>query len=158
MKEVVIVGAARTPIGSFGGSLSKLNAIDLGVVAAKSTIERAGLNPEIIDEVIVGNILQAGLGQNPARQVAIKSGLKYETPAMTINKLCGSGLRAVSMAAQIIMLGDADVILAGGIESMSNAPYLFKNARWGQRMGNGEVIDTMIKDGLMMLLMIIIWV
>lgn len=148
MREVVIVSAQRTPIGSFGGSLSKLSAIDLGVYAAKATIEKANINPEIIDEVIVGNILQAGLGQNPARQVALKAGLKEETPAMTINKVCGSGLRAVSMAAQFIMLGDCDVVLAGGIESMSNAPYLLDKARWGQRMGNGQIIDTMINDGL----------
>lgn len=148
MREVVIVGAVRTPIGNFGGSLSKVSAIDLGVTAAKGAIERSGINPEIIDEVIVGNILSGGLGQNPARQIAIKSGLNVETSALTINKVCGSGLRAVSMAAQFIMLGDADVILAGGTESMSNAPYLLQKARWGQRMGNGELIDTMINDGL----------
>lgn len=148
MREVVIVGAGRTPIGSFGGSLSKLSAIDLGVIAANGVIEKAGIDKNIIDEVILGNILQAGLGQNPARQIAIKSGLNENTPAMTINKVCGSGLRAVSMAAQFIMLGDADCILAGGTESMSNAPYVMSNARWGQRMGNGEIVDTMIKDGL----------
>lgn len=148
MREVVIVGAGRTPIGSFGGSLSKLSAIDLGVIAANGVIEKAGIDKNIIDEVILGNILQAGLGQNPARQIAIKSGLNENTPAMTINKVCGSGLRAVSMAAQFIMLGDADCILAGGTESMSNAPYVMSNARWGQRMGNGEMVDTMIKDGL----------
>lgn len=149
MRDVVIVSAARTPVGSFGGSLSKLSAIDLGTVAAKGAIERAGIKPEIIDDVLIGNILSAGLGQNPARQVAINSGIPETTPAMTINKLCGSGLRTVSMAAQFIMLGDADVILAGGIESMSNAPYLLPKARWGQRMGNGELIDSMINDGLM---------
>lgn len=148
MRDVVIVSAARTPVGSFGGSLSKLSAIDLGIVAAKGAIERAGIKPEIIDDVLIGNILSAGLGQNPARQVAINSGIPETTPAMTINKLCGSGLRTVSMAAQFIMLGDADVILAGGIESMSNAPYLLPKARWGQRMGHGELIDSMINDGL----------
>jgi len=148
VREVVIVGAGRTPIGSFGGSLSKLSAIELGVIAANGVIEKAGIDKNIIDEVILGNILQAGLGQNPARQIAIKSGLNENTPAMTINKVCGSGLRAVSMAAQFIMLGDADCILAGGAESMSNAPYVMSNARWGQRMGNGEIVDTMIKDGL----------
>lgn len=148
MREVVIVGAARTPIGSFGGSLSKLSAIDLGVVAAKEAIKRAGIKEDMIDEVIVGNILSAGLGQNPARQVALGAGLKETTPAMTINKVCGSGLRAVSMAAQFIMLGDADVILAGGTESMSNAPYLIPRVRWGLKMGHGELIDTMIHDGL----------
>ncbi|WP_069650643.1 acetyl-CoA C-acetyltransferase [Caloranaerobacter ferrireducens] len=148
MREVVIVGAARTPIGSFGGSLSKLSAIDLGVVAAKEAIKRAGIKEEMIDEVIVGNILSAGLGQNPARQIALGAGLKETTPALTINKVCGSGLRAVSMAAQFIMLGDADVILAGGTESMSNAPYLVPRVRWGLKMGHGELIDTMIHDGL----------
>jgi acetyl-CoA C-acetyltransferase len=149
MKEVVIVGAVRTPIGSFGGSLSKLSAVDLGVVAAKEAIKRAGIKPEDIDEVLIGNILSAGLGQNPARQVAIGAGIPETTPAITINKLCGSGLRTVSMAAQFIMLGDADVVLAGGIESMSNAPYLLPKARWGHRMGHGEILDTMISDGLM---------
>ncbi|MDK2918411.1 MAG: hypothetical protein PWQ37_1144 [Candidatus Petromonas sp.] len=149
MREVAIVGAARTPIGSFGGSLSKLSAVDLGVVAAKEAIKRTGIKPEDIDEVLIGNILSAGLGQNPARQVAIGAGIPETTPAITINKLCGSGLRTVSMAAQFIMLGDADVVLAGGIESMSNAPYLLPKARWGHRMGHGEILDTMISDGLM---------
>ncbi|WP_427339324.1 acetyl-CoA C-acetyltransferase [Caloranaerobacter sp. DY30410] len=148
MREVVIVGAARTPIGSFGGSLSKLSAVDLGVVAAKEAIKRAGIKEDMIDEVIVGNILSAGLGQNPARQIALGAGLPETTPAMTINKVCGSGLRAVSMAAQFIMLGDADVILAGGTESMSNAPYLVPRVRWGLKMGHAELIDTMIHDGL----------
>lgn len=148
MREVVIVGAARTPIGSFGGSLSSLSAIDLGVIAAKEAMNRAGIKPEMIDEVLIGNILAAGLGQNPARQVAINAGIPETTPAMTINKLCGSGLRTVSMAAQFIMLGDADTVLAGGIESMSNAPYVLPNSRWGQKMGHGEIVDSMIKDGL----------
>ncbi|SCX86628.1 acetyl-CoA C-acetyltransferase [Alkaliphilus peptidifermentans] len=148
MREVVIVGAARTPIGNFGGSLSSLTAVDLGVVAAKAAINRAGITPDMIDEVLVGNILSVGLGQNPARQVAIGSEIPETVPAMTINKLCGSGLRAISMAAQFIMLGDADVVLAGGIESMSNAPYTIPKARWGHKMGNGEIIDTMILDGL----------
>lgn len=148
MREVVIVGAARTPIGNFGGSLSSLTAVDLGVIVAKEAIKRAGISADIIDEVLIGNILSAGQGQNPARQVAIKAGMPETTPAITINKLCGSGLRAVSMAAQFIMLGDADVVLAGGIESMSNAPYLVENARWGQRMGDGKITDTMIRDGL----------
>ncbi len=148
MREVVIVGAARTPIGNFGGGLSSLTAVDLGVIAAKEAIKRAGISADIIDEVLIGNILSAGQGQNSARQVAIKAGMPETTPAITINKLCGSGLRAVSMAAQFIMLGDADVVLAGGIESMSNAPYLVENARWGQRMGDGKITDTMIRDGL----------
>ncbi len=148
MREVVIVSAARTPIGSFGGSLVGANAVDLGVTAAKEAIKRAQIAPELIDDVIVGNILSAGLGQNPARQVAIYSGLPETVTAMTINKLCGSGLRAVSMAAQFIMLGDADVILAGGTESMSNAPYLLPKARYGYRMGDGNIVDSMIHDGL----------
>ncbi len=148
MREVVIVGAARTPIGSFGGALASLSAIDLGTIAAKEAIKRAGIKPEDIDEVLIGNVLSAGLGQNPARQIAIGSGIPDTTPATTINKLCGSGLRSVSMAAQFIMLGDADVILAGGTESMSNAPYLMPGARWGQRMGDGKIVDYMIHDGL----------
>lgn len=149
MRDVVIVGAVRTPVGSFGGSLSKLSAIDLGVVAAKEAIKRAGIKPELVDEVLIGNILSAGLGQNPARQVAMGAGIPETAPAITINKLCGSGLRTVSMAAQFIMLGDADVVLAGGVESMSNAPYVMNKARWGHRMGHGELLDTMINDGLM---------
>ncbi len=148
MREVVIVGAARTPIGSYGGSLSKLSAVDLGVVAAKEAIKRAGISPEMIDDVLIGNVLSGGLGQNPARQVAIHSEIPETTPAMTINKVCGSGLRTISMAAQFIMLGDADIILAGGIESMSSTPYLIPKARWGHRMGNGQLIDMMINDGL----------
>lgn len=148
MRDVVIVGAVRTPIGSFNGSLAKLSAIDLGVVAAKAAIERAGIEPDVIDEVLIGNILSAGLGQNPARQIAIGAGIPTTTPAITINKLCGSGLRTVSMAAQFIMLGDADVVLAGGVESMSNAPYLLPKARWGYRMGDGQLVDSMICDGL----------
>ncbi|GKX29434.1 acetyl-CoA acetyltransferase [Vallitalea longa] len=148
MREVVIVGAARTPIGKFGGGLTKLSAVELGVVAAKAAIERSGVKAELIDEVLIGNVLTAGLGQNTARQIAIGSGIPETTPAITINKVCGSGLRTVSMAAQFIMLGDADIVLAGGAESMSNAPYLINKARWGQRMGNGELVDSMINDGL----------
>jgi acetyl-CoA C-acetyltransferase len=149
MKEVVIISAARTPIGNYGGTLAPFSAIDLGTFAALEAIKRAGIAPSDIDEAIVGNILSAGLGQNIARQIAIKSRLPETSPAMTINKLCGSGLRTVSMAAQFIMLGDADAILAGGTESMSNAPYLLPKARFGYRMGNGELVDSMISDGLM---------
>jgi acetyl-CoA C-acetyltransferase len=149
MKEVVIISAARTPIGNYGGTLAPFSAIDLGTFAALEAIKRAGIAPSDIDEAIVGNILSAGLGQNIARQIAIKSGLPETSPAMTINKLCGSGLRTVSMAAQFIMLGDADAILAGGTESMSNTPYLLPKARFGYRMGNGELVDSMISDGLM---------
>jgi len=148
MKEVVIVSAVRTPIGNFGGSLSSFSAVDLGVIAAKEAIKRAGIIPAEINETILGNILSAGLGQNISRQISIKAGVPETSPAMTINKLCGSGLRSVSMAAQFIMLGDADVILAGGTESMTNTPYILKNARYGYRMGNGQIIDTMINDGL----------
>jgi len=148
MKEVVIVSAARTAIGNFNGSLSGFSAVELGAIAAREAIVRAGINPNEINEAIVGNILSAGLGQNVARQVAIKAGVPETSPAMTINKLCGSGLRAVSLAAQFIMLDDADVILAGGTESMTNAPYLLDKARNGYRMGNGQIIDSMIYDGL----------
>ncbi|MCB2308504.1 acetyl-CoA C-acetyltransferase [Clostridium estertheticum] len=148
MKEVVIVGAARTAIGSFGGGLSKVSAVEMGTVAAKEAIKRSGVKAELIEEAIIGNVIQAGLGQNVARQIAIKAGLDISSSALTINKVCGSGLRAVSLAAQIIMCGDAEVVLAGGTESMSNAPYALPNNRWGARMGDGKVVDTMIKDSL----------
>ncbi|RLD64182.1 MAG: acetyl-CoA C-acyltransferase [Bacteroidetes bacterium] len=148
MKDVVIISAARTAIGNFGGSLSGFSPVDLGVFAAKEAIKRAGINPAEIDEAIIGNVLSSGDGQNVARQISIKSGMPETSPAMTINKLCGSGLRAVSMAAQFIMLGDADIVLAGGSESMSNAPFLLKKARFGYRMGNNEIVDSMINDGL----------
>ncbi|PKP11044.1 MAG: acetyl-CoA C-acyltransferase [Bacteroidetes bacterium HGW-Bacteroidetes-4] len=148
MKEVVIVSAARTAIGNFSGGLSGLSAVELGTIAAKEAIARAGINPTEINEAIIGNILSAGLGQNIARQISIKAGLPETSQAITINKLCGSGLRAVSMAAQFIMLGDADAILAGGTESMSNAPYLLDKARNGFRMGHGQITDSMILDGL----------
>ncbi len=148
MKEIVIVSAVRTPIGNFGGALSTVSATDLGIIAAKEAIKRAGINPAEISESIIGNILSAGLGQNVGRQIAIKAGIPDTSPAMTINKLCGSGLRAVSMAAQFIQLGDADVVLAGGTESMSNAPYLLMQGRNGFRMGHGQVMDSMILDGL----------
>ncbi|WP_291571826.1 acetyl-CoA C-acetyltransferase [Clostridium sp. UBA4548] len=148
MREVVIVSAARTALGAFGGSLSKLSAVELGTIAAKEAIKRAGINPEIIEEAVIGNVLGAGLGQNVARQVAIHAGLSEASSAMTINKVCGSGLRAVSLAAQMIKSGDADVVLAGGTESMSNAPYIVPSNRWGQRMGDASLVDIMIKDGL----------
>jgi acetyl-CoA C-acetyltransferase len=148
MREVVIVGAARTAIGSFGGTLSKLSAVELGTIAAKEAIKRAGIKAAIVEEVIIGNVLSAGLGQNVARQISIHAGISEEASALTINKVCGSGLIAVSMAAQFIMTGDAEVVLAGGTESMSNAPYVLPSNRWGQRMGDGAVVDTMIKDGL----------
>ena len=148
MKNVVIVSAARTPVGSFGGAFKGVSAVDLGVTAAKEAIKRAGIKAEDIDEAIIGNVLQAGLGQNVARQVILHAGLPQTTPAMTINKVCGSGLRAVSLAAQIIKAGDADIVLAGGTESMSSAPFILKDARWGARMGDKKLVDEMIKDGL----------
>ncbi|WP_411169947.1 acetyl-CoA C-acetyltransferase [Clostridium sp. MB05] len=148
MRDVVILSAVRTPVGSFGGSLSKFTAVDLGVIAAKEAIERAGIKPEDINEVLIGNVLSSGLGQNVSRQIAVKAGVPVEVPSMTLNKLCGSGLRAITLAAQEIMLGDADVILCGGTESMSNAPYILNSARFGQRMGDGRLIDSMIEDGL----------
>lgn len=149
MREVVIVGAARTAIGSFGGALASLSAIDLGVIAAKEALKRSGVSPDLVDDVLIGNILSAGAGQNPARQVAIKAGIPETATATTINMLCGSGLRTVSMGAQFIALGDADVIVAGGMESMSNAPYVLNNGRFGLRMGDGKLVDTMVHDGLM---------
>lgn len=148
MRDVVIVSAVRTPIGSFGGSLSKFTAVDLGVFAAKEAIKRAKINPEEINEVLIGNVLGSGLGQNIARQISVKSGIPVEVPSMTLNKLCGSGLRSITLAVQEIMIGDADVILCGGTESMSNAPYIIPSARFGQRMGHGKLVDTMIEDGL----------
>ncbi len=148
MREVVIVSAARTAIGSFGGSLAGVSAVDLGAVAVRAAIERAGIKQEHIDEVIVGNVLSAGLGQNVARQVSIKAGIPVTTPCMGISKVCGSGLRAVSLAAQLIKAGDADIVLAGGTESMSEAPYVLKNHRFGMKMGNDTLVDTMITDGL----------
>ena len=147
-KEIVIVAAARTAIGSFNGKLSGFNAVELGIIAAKEAIARAGISPEMIDETIVGNILSAGLGQNPARQIAIGAGVKVESPATTLNILCGSGLRAVSLAAQMIETGSAEIVLAGGTESMTNAPYLLQQARAGYRMGHGQLTDSMIHDAL----------
>ncbi|GEK88533.1 acetyl-CoA C-acetyltransferase [Alkalibacterium putridalgicola] len=148
MREVVIVEAARTPIGSHGGAFKNVSAVDLGVAVVKGAMERAKLNPGDVDELIFGNILSAGLGQNVARQVAIYSGIPKEVPSFALNKLCGSGLKAVALAAQAIMVGDADVIIAGGTESMSNAAHVIEDARWGKRMGDMKVVDTMLKDGL----------
>jgi len=148
VREVVIVNAVRTAIGSFGGGLLSMSAVKLGVTAAKAVFERAGVSPDAVDEVIIGNVLSAGLGQNVARQVSLGAGVPDTKPAMTVNQVCGSSLRAVSLAAQIIGCGDAEIILAGGTESMSNSPYLLDSARWGQRMGNGKLTDSMINDGL----------
>lgn len=148
MKEVVIVSAVRTPIGSFGGSLKTMSAVDLGVIAAKGAISKAGIEPSMIQEVIFGNVLQAGQGQNVARQVSIGAGIPEEVSSFTVNKVCGSGLKTVALAAQSIMIGESEVVLAGGTESMSNAPYLLKQARWGLRMGDSKVVDYMVHDGL----------
>jgi acetyl-CoA C-acetyltransferase len=148
MRDVVIISAVRTAIGSFGGGLKDVSAPELGAIVIKEALNRAKLKIDMVDEVIMGNVLQAGLGQNTARQAAIKAGLPVEVPAMTINKVCGSGLRAVELAAQIIKAGDAEVIIAGGMENMSRSPYLLNDARWGQRMGNGSLVDSMINDGL----------
>jgi acetyl-CoA C-acetyltransferase len=148
MRDVVIVSAARTPVGSFGGTLKGFGAIQLGATAIKAAIERAGIKPTDVEEVILGCVLQAAQGQNVARQVAMASGIPQEVPALTINKVCASGLRSVSLAAQIIKAGDADVVIAGGTENMSDAPYALTDARWGYRMGEGKIVDVMIKDGL----------
>jgi len=148
MKEVVIASAARTPIGNFNGSLSGVSAVDLGVVAVKEALNRAGVKPEMVDQTIMGCILQAGLGQGVARQVAIKAGIPVEKPAMTINMICGSGLRSVHLAVQAIVSGESDIVVAGGTENMSSAPYLLMKARTGYRMGNGELIDSMVYDAL----------
>ena len=148
MKDVVIVSAVRTAIGTFGGSLKDVPAVDLGALVIKEAVNRAGIKPELVEEVIMGNVIQAGLGQNTARQAAVKSGLPEEIPAMTINKVCGSGLRAVSLAAQMIKAGDADCVVAGGMESMSNAPYAIKEMRWGHKMNATKTVDTMINDAL----------
>jgi acetyl-CoA C-acetyltransferase len=146
--EVVIVSAVRTAIGSFNGSLKDVSAPELGAIVIKDALEKAGLKKEDVDEVIMGNVLQAGLGQNPARQASIKAGLPESIPAMTINKVCGSGLKTVHLATQAILAGDADIIVAGGMENMSQAPYLLKGARNGYKMGDQKVVDSMISDGL----------
>ncbi len=148
MKRAVIVGACRTPVGKFLGTLKKSPAVDLGGAVVKEALTRAGVKPDQVDEVIMGNVLSAGLGQNPARQAALKGGLPVTIPAMTVNKVCGSGLRAVSLAAQAIRLGDHEVMVAGGMESMSNAPYLIMGAREGLRLGHGNMVDSMVHDGL----------
>lgn len=148
MREVVIASAVRTPIGTFGGSFKDVSAVKLGTIAAKEALKRAKVEPDMVDEVIFGNVLQAGLGQNVARQISIHTGIPVEVPSFTVNKVCGSGLKAVALAVQTILLGEADIVLAGGTENMSQAPYLLKGARWGHRMGDGTVEDYMIHDGL----------
>jgi acetyl-CoA C-acetyltransferase len=148
MKNIVIISAVRTPVGKFQGALKSLSATKLGAIAVKAAVERAGLAASDIDEVIMGNVVSAGLGQNPARQAALGAGLLPDVAAMTINKVCGSGLKAVGLAAQGILAGDSGLVVAGGMESMSNAPYLLPNAREGYRLGHGTIVDSMVHDGL----------
>lgn len=148
MNDVVIVAATRTAIGSFQGALATVPAVDLGAAVIKRLLEQTGLDPAQVDEVILGQVLTAGAGQNPARQAAIKAGLPYSVPALTLNKVCGSGLKALHLAAQAIRCGDAEVVIAGGQENMSLAPYVMPSARTGQRMGHGQLVDSMISDGL----------
>jgi acetyl-CoA C-acetyltransferase len=146
--DVVVLSGCRTPIGTFGGVFKDVPAVDLGVVAVAEAVRRAGVQPDQVDEVILGCILQAGLGMNPARQVSIKSGIPDSVPAHTVNKVCGSGLKAVMLAAQAVKCDDASLVVAGGIESMSRAPFLLPGARWGERLGHGRVLDHMIHEGL----------
>ncbi|MEO7453557.1 MAG: acetyl-CoA C-acetyltransferase [Fimbriimonadales bacterium] len=148
MREVVIVSGKRTPIGAFSGSLSSLTAPQLGSIAIKAALEEAGIDPAQVDEVLMGNVLSGGIGQAPARQASRGAGIPDSVPCTTVNKVCGSGMKTIMMAAQAIKCGDADIIVAGGMESMSNAPYALPKARTGYRMGNGELIDLMIHDGL----------
>ncbi len=148
MHEVVIAGACRTPIGSFGGSLSSIPATKLGAIVIEEALKRANVSKDAVDEVIMGNVLTAGEGQAPARQAAIFAGLSTSVECMTINKVCGSGMKAIMLGAQAIQLGDAEIVVAGGMESMSNTPYLLEKARNGYKMGNAELVDSMIKDGL----------
>jgi acetyl-CoA C-acetyltransferase len=149
MRDVVIASAVRTAVGTFGGALRDIPAVELGKIAVQEALKRAKMKPEQVEEVILGNVLTAGQGQNPARQVLIRSGIPKEIPATTINKVCASGLKSVMMAAQVIKAGDADIVMAGGIESMSMAPFLLTGARWGYRMNDGALIDGMIHDGLL---------
>jgi acetyl-CoA C-acetyltransferase len=148
IRDAVIISAVRTPTGKFQGALKSFSATDLGAMVVRESVRRAGVRPEDVDEVIMGNVIQAGLGQNPARQAALRGGIPFGVSAVTINKVCGSGLKSIMMAAHGIQLGDAEVVVAGGMESMTNAPYLLPKAREGYRLGNGELIDAMIHDGL----------
>ena len=148
MKEAVIVSAVRTPLGSFNGSLGKIGATDLGAIVIKEAINRAGIEKEVVDEVMMGQVLPLGYGQNPAKQAAVKAGMPWEVECITINKVCGSALKTVMLAAQAIQLGDADVVVAGGMENMSMAPYYLEKGRFGYRMGHGQLVDSMIHDGL----------
>jgi acetyl-CoA C-acetyltransferase len=148
VREVVIVSAVRTPIGSFNGALSSISATKLGALAVAEAIRRAGIPPEAVDEVIMGNVIAAGLGQAPARQASMYAGLPENVAALTINKMCGSGLKAAMLGAQAIMCGDADIVVAGGMENMTQAPYLLEKARSGYRLGHGQVLDSILRDGL----------
>jgi acetyl-CoA C-acetyltransferase len=148
LRQPVIVGAVRTPVGKFQGALSSFSATELGARVVAEVTHRAGIEPDAVDEVILGNVVQAGLGQNPARQAALRGGLHPRVAAMTINKVCGSGLKAVALAAQSVMLGESGTVIAGGMESMSNCPYLLPGARAGYRIGDGKILDSMIHDGL----------
>src|SRR5437867_5667589 len=148
IKEAVIISAVRTPVGKLLGALKHFKATDLGAMVVREAVKRAGLKPEDVDEVIMGCVIQAGLGQNPARQAALHGGLPPSVAAVTVNKVCGSGLKAVMMAAQGVQLGDTEIVVAGGMESMTNAPYLIPQAREGYRLGHGKLVDAMINDGL----------
>jgi len=148
IKEAVIISAVRTPVGKFLGALKSFKATDLGAIVVREAVKRAGVKPEDVDEVIMGCVIQAGLGQNPARQAALHGGLSDKVSAVTVNKVCGSGLKAVMMAAQGVQLGDTEIVVAGGMESMSNAPYLLPKAREGYRLGHGKLLDSVIQDGL----------
>ncbi|HEK9988845.1 TPA: acetyl-CoA C-acetyltransferase [Streptococcus equi subsp. zooepidemicus] len=148
VKEVVITTAVRTPIGSFGGAFKSVSAVQLGKIVVEALLEKSGLKPEQIDEVIFGNVLHAGLGQNVARQVAITAGIPNDKPAFTVDMVCGSGLKSIELAAQSIVCGDSEIIIAGGTENMSQASYVLKDYRWGGRLGDGTIIDTMVNDGL----------
>lgn len=148
MKIPVVICAKRTPIGNFGGVFKDVSAVQLGTIAAKAVLEEAGIKPEIVDEVIIGNVCGAGMGQNVARQVAVHTGIPVHIPAFTVNKVCGSGMKAVTLAAMTISLGEADIVLAGGTENMSQIPYILPDARWGARMGNKTLVDLMVHDGL----------
>ncbi|CAN2039557.1 acetyl-CoA acetyltransferase [Candidatus Magnetomoraceae bacterium gMMP-15] len=148
MCEVVIAGAVRTAIGTFGGTLRDVPAVELGGIVIKELLRRTKVRPEKVDEVIMGNVLQAGLGQNPARQAAIRAGISQYIPSFTLNKVCGSGMKAVILATQAIKAGDAEIIVAGGMENMSEAPFVLRHSRWGQRMGHDQMIDVVIQDGL----------
>ncbi len=149
MEETVIVSGVRTPFGTFGGALAGISAIDLGSLVVKEAMSRAGIDGRQVDEVLMGNVIQASLGENPARQVLVKAGVDVSVPAMTVNKVCGSGMKTLALADQAIRLGDAEIIVAGGMENMSRAPYLLPGARYGYRMGDGALVDSLMQDGLM---------